>query len=327
LDSTPPSLAVEPISADDPGRISVVARDAVSGVARGEVEVRREGDQTWHALETELTPTGFAAYLDDERFVPGTYQVRARATDRAGNERSTESRTTGELAVLAVPLRIPTALTVGHVKRVRAGRRNRSRRVVVTRPLVRFGKAIPVEGHLTSPGGNPLADSALEIFERVGLPGQQWRRLAILKTDAGGKFRFRALRGPSRTLRFRYPGTPLVQPQTADVDLRVRARSSLRVSRRRVVNGEDVVFSGRVAGRPLPDNGKLLQLQVLSRGGWLTFATPRARPATGRWAYRYRFTATRGRVDYRFRVRLPKEAGYPYAAGRSRPVLVSVRGL
>ena len=88
-----------------------------------------------------------------------------------------------------------------------------------------------------------------------------------------------------------------------------------------MVNGDEVVFHGRVKG------GKLIQLQAYSRGSWLTFATPRASAATGRWKYRYRFTATRGSVRYRFRARLPREAGYPYDAGTSRAVPVRVRGL
>ena len=48
---------------------------------------------------------------------------------------------------------------------------------------------------------------------------------------------------------------------------------------------------------------------------------------TGRWSYRYRFTATRGTVRYRFRARVPREAGFPYTSGASRRVPVTVRGL
>ena len=94
-----------------------------------------------------------------------------------------------------------------------------------------------------------------------------------------------------------------------------------------VVNGEDITLRGRVLGRPLPAVGKLVQLQAFSRGKWLTFATPRANPSSGRWSYDYRFTATRGTVRYRFRARVPRESGFPYASGASRYVHVTVRGL
>jgi hypothetical protein len=128
-------------------------------------------------------------------------------------------------------------------------------------------------------------------------------------------------------LRFRYVGTPLIRARTTDVEIHVRATTSIATSRRSVVNGEEVVLRGRVAGRPLPPVGKLVQLQAFSRGHWLTFATPRANPRTGRWTYRYRFTATRGTVRYRFRARVPKENGFPYSAGTSRFAYVTVRGL
>jgi hypothetical protein len=100
----------------------------------------------------------------------------------------------------------------------------------------------------------------------------------------------------------------------------------MRANRHRVVNGESVRFTGTVPGEPLPAIGKLLQLQVFSRGDWLTFATPRSDPR-GNWRHEYRFTATQGVTRYRFRVRVPREAGYPYAAGTSKSVRVTVAGL
>jgi hypothetical protein len=44
------------------------------------------------------------------------------------------------------------------------------------------------------------------------------------------------------------------------------------------------------------------------------------------WAYRYRFEAITGRVRFRFRARIRKEAAYPFDLGTSRQVRVTVRG-
>ena len=49
--------------------------------------------------------------------------------------------------------------------------------------------------------------------------------------------------------------------------------------------------------------------------------------SAGRWAIRYRFKRTRGVQRFQFRARLPREAGYPFAAGGSRRLAVRVRGL
>ena len=315
---------------DDPTRVRVVSEDVTSGLAEGQIEVRRQGEDVWRPLPTTLDSTGFSAVLDDEALPDGSYDLRARAVDRAGNERSTQSMQDGQPATIALPVRVKTRLAVGKVTRVRArgalgGRRYR--RLLVVRPRAPYGRIIPLTGRLTSPGGNPLASADVEVWERIKLPSMSWRRIATVQTSRRGGFRFRALRGPSRLLRFRYPGTATIRADTTEVDLRVRAVSSMRVSRHAVVNGEEVTFRGRLKGGPFASTGKLVQLQVYSRGGWLTFATPRADNSTGLWSHRYRFAATRGRVRYRFRARVPKEASYPYESGTSPRTQVVVRGL
>jgi hypothetical protein len=130
----------------------------------------------------------------------------------------------------------------------------------------------------------------------------------------------------SRTLRFAYAGSPLILPTQAEVNLRVPAASSLRVSRRRVLNGQAVTFGGRVKSLPTPPGGKLVELQVRLSRRWQTFRTTRTDDA-GRWSIRYRFKRTRGIQHFRFRARLPREAAYPFQAGSSRSLTVRVRGL
>ncbi|HEX2160411.1 MAG TPA: hypothetical protein VHF88_01140, partial [Thermoleophilaceae bacterium] len=89
-----------------------------------------------------------------------------------------------------------------------------------------------------------------------------------------------------------------------------------------VAGGRPVLFHGRV-GRPVPRNGKLVEVQAHFRGRWRTISTVRSRRG-GRWQFRYRFQAATRRATYRLRARAPVEAGYPFAAGASRPVRVTV---
>ena len=159
------------------------------------------------------------------------------------------------------------------------------------------------------------------------LPSAEWRRVAQVRTSKRGRFRFKALRGPSRLLRFRYPGTATIRARARQVDLRVRAVTSLRVTQKRVVNGEEIRFGGRLKGRQTGETGKLIHLQVYTRGRWSTFAAPRANRESGAWRVPYRFTATRGRVRYRFRALVPRETSFPYETGVSRSVQVTVQGL
>ena len=89
-------------------------------------------------------------------------------------------------------------------------------------------------------------------------------------------------------------------------------------------NGKSVHFSGKI-GHPVVDGLKILDLQAFYRNKWRTFATPRT-DKNGRWKYTYRFEATSGLVTYKFRVRVRREASYPYKLGYSKVVKVTVNG-
>ena len=102
--------------------------------------------------------------------------------------------------------------------------------------------------------------------------------------------------GPSRTLRFRWARDR--HGAAGAADMRV-ARAGALLDRGRPPPCAERRARSRSAagcsGGPLPDGGKLVDLQVKLRGRWRTFAAPRADSA-GRWSYAYRFEATRGLV-------------------------------
>jgi len=331
FDDDPPRLAFLPPDPEDPSRIRVSVSDDTSAPARGEIEARREGDDNWRSLESKLEGPSLSALLDDEALPDGLYSLRARVFDLASNERSTTEDANGKPVKIALPVRVRTRLAVGRVKRVRSRRTRRGKRVyrrtLVVRPRSKYGRTVRLSGRLTTPGANPLADRDIEVFEQLALANAPWQPIATVRTSSTGRFVYRALRGASRTLRFRYAGSGKIRGRTSDVRLLVKAVTSIRANRRAVVNGEDVVFRGRLKGGPLPPTSKLLQIQAFSRGRWLTFGTPRADPTSGLWSYRYRFAATRGRVRYRFRARVPREGSYPFETGTSRVTRVTVRGL
>jgi hypothetical protein len=181
-----------------------------------------------------------------------------------------------------------------------------------------------VRGRLESGNGEPLPRCSIGVLTQPR-GGRGFRRVATVSSDRDGRFTYRIPRGGSRTLRFRWDGTGLIKPALTELKVLVPARTSIVPSRRFLRNGQSVVFDGRLVGGPVPDGGKLIDLQAFYRGRWRTFATPRTNGA-GRWRFRYRFEATRGLVRYRFRARIRREAAYPYELGYSRVVAVSVRG-
>jgi hypothetical protein len=331
FDPTPPDVSIRPTDPEDPARLRVAASDDVSGVARGEIEIRRRGARAWRALAVEREPGGFAALVDDEHLADGVYELRARTWDAAGNERSTDRLTTGEPAQLTLPVRVETRLRVGKTRRVRVrsarNGRPRTRTIYVTRPVLPNGRRVRLRGRLTAPGGNALQGVTVEVAARTDLAGAAFQPVATLTTSRTGRFTYLVPVGPSRVLRFHYPGAPKIRPQTRDVEVQVRASSSMHANRRSVVNGEAVTFSGGLRGGGIPADGKLVELQFFDRGKWRTFRTFRAASSNGRWSYTYRFDGTRGTRRYRFRVKIPRESGYPFAPGASSATRVTVRGL
>jgi len=129
----------------------------------------------------------------------------------------------------------------------------------------------------------------------------------------------------NREMLFRYGGSRRIGSATTDFILLVPANTSIRPDRRRLLNGQRVIFTGRVTTRPLPRVGKLVEMQAYFRGRWRTFSTVRA-ASGGSWRFPYRFGGTLGRVTYLFRARLPAEGGYPFIGGNSRIVKVVVIG-
>ncbi len=109
--------------------------------------------------------------------------------------------------------------------------------------------------------------------------------------------------------------------------IRIRASTTLRASRTRLSNGQALELGGRLAGRPVPREGKVVRIKVRAVGSSRWYAAGEVRSdAEGRWRWRHRFTNTLRTTTYVFRVVLPKQRGYPYARGASRVIRVRVGG-
>ena len=305
FDPEPPRLGFQPASLEDPLRVVVDAMDTHSGLARGEIEMRAIGGSTWHGLPTEVGPEALVAHVDDERFRNGAYEFRARAIDHAGNEASTGRRSDGQMATLRLPARIETKLVVGVARRVirrvvvrRNGKRRVIRRAIRTfddSVTARHGRSVRLSGFLSSSDGQPVDGATIEALDS-GPDGP--RTIGLATTDSEGRFSYVAKASQEPRLwcsatEDHDESAPLTMPSP----YRVPARSSMRPSRSRLRNGQQVIFSGRVTTRPVPAHGKLLEMQSHFRGRWRTFSTVRTR-SDGRWRFAYRFGATVGRVTY-----------------------------
>jgi len=339
--SAPETIAIHPPDPADPRRVLVDVADRTSGVAGGIVQIRRSGGGDWTSLPTKLADGRLDAYVTNDALPDGSYEIRALARDVAGNIAVGTRRTDGATATLQFPLRLPTAVTLSRSHRVRVCRtpRHRHRRparrcstrvrsVALSAPVgLGFGERTVIEGSLRSTDGDQPVRGGSVVVSEQPRGSSRVRQIGVVHTDANGRFSYRTPPGPSRGQLFSYMGTDTTRPAQATATLLVSAATTLRVNRAHVLNGESVVFAGRLLGGYVPSAGKLVTLQayVPGRRRWITFAAPRT-GRNGAWLHRYRFEATSGLVRYRFRAVVPREVGYPFEPGHSGMVAVLVRG-
>jgi hypothetical protein len=333
FDPEPPKLGFEALSASDPTRVSVQVTDPISGLGGGEIEISRVGSGVWETLSTSQENSHLITRVDDATLPPGEYEMRATAHDQAGNLASTTQRLDGKPMKVKLPLRVASSVRAGVVGKERVRRTvhhsgkahkvTRTVKVLKPRVTVGFDHKVRLAGVLVDRAGNPIGGAPVQVYSR---PREGDEALVdTLTTGARGHFAYAIDARASQSLRFAYAGTATRLPAEDKVALLVSGRSTLAVNRGRILNGQSVVFSGRVQGRPLPATGKLIELQVRLSDEWSTFRTIRSK-ADGRWRIVYRFERTCGVERFRFRARLPGEAGYALEAGHSPVVAVRVKG-
>ena len=254
--------------------------------------------------------------VDTRKVADGLYPVSMRVTDAAGNEQVVQSSTAIQVAngAAAAPSQPTTAGSSGNARstaRLTASFAANHRATLT----VGFGRNVIVRGRLRTQGGDPISGARLQLFDPANPAGGQAVDAGI-STGADGRFSYPVRAAASRTLTIGYPSDSGELAAVARVKLRVRASATLRVS----LAGIRVRYRGRVLSKPLPRRGKLVEIQGRAPGAtWKTFATRRA-TRDGTFAGTYRLRVHRPGVRLQFRVRIPKETGYPFVAHTGRPV-------
>jgi hypothetical protein len=324
-DPEPPIVAFEQPSQADPTLMAASVSDRVSGLAGGQIEISRQGSGTWHQISTVRDGSRLLARIDDARFPAGNYVLRATAYDHATNHSMSDRKLNGEQMVIALPVRSPTVIRAGIKRRVRRhgkGRRG-SRSTLVRRAHVGLGREVKLAGQVRFHGAAPIPGAEVQILARTSTSPE--RVVAALRADESGRYTFVTHAQSTTVLRALYAGSRTTLPSQAEASVLVPAASTISARPRRVLNGRTVTFGGRVRSRPTPASGKLIEMQVVLSGRWQTFKTVRSRP-DGHWVARYRFRRSCGLLRYRFRARLPEEAGYAFETGYTRALDVQVRG-
>ena len=333
-DLTPPDLARAALTVLPDGRVRMIwsADDVRSGVER--VRLQWLDGWTWRTVTERPASDGTGIVTLDPALIPDPEaRMRVQVGDVAGNMRAMEVAMP-EVARPAPPSQpaAPGATTPPGSPKHMA---DEAREGILTLGLERgsvemiegteyrttsitYGQAIVVTGRLVAKGGGPLAGFAM-------VARQSGRDVGSAVTGPDGSFRLRAVPRQSGPVDVGVPdGSSVVPiPSGPRVGVHVRATVTLMASSHEATaKGAPIVFRGKVAPAPGAAKAVVLEWRDPFRRKWRPVVNARTR-ADGSFTMSWRFQASGLTVP--FRVRAPKEMGWPLGAGMSKNVTVRVR--
>jgi hypothetical protein len=253
--------------------------------------------------------------VDTRKVADGLYPVSLRVTDAAGNEQVVQSSTAIQVVngAASAPLQSPSnAGSSGNPRNARLTAAFAvNHRATLT---VGYGRRVIVRGRLRTQDGDPIAGAHLQVFDPQSTGRSQATRGGVA-TGNDGRFSYAVEASASRTLTIGYGADSGDLIAATRLKLRVRASATLRVT----LTGIQVRYRGRVLSKPLPRRGKLVEIQGRAPGAsWKKFATRRT-TRDGTFSGTYRLRVHRPGVRLQFRIRIPREKGYPFVAHTGSP--------
>ena len=333
-DLTPPDLARAALTVLPDGRVRMIwsADDVRSGVER--VRLQWLDGWTWRTVTERPASDGTGIVTLDPALIPDPEaRMRVQVGDVAGNMRAMEVAMP-EVARPATPSQ-PAAPGATAPPGSPKHMADEAREGILTLGLERgsvemiegteyrttsitYGQAIVVTGRLVAKGGGPLAGFAM-------VARQSGRDVGSAVTGPDGSFRLRAVPRQSGPVDVGVPdGSSVVPiPSGPRVGVHVRATVTLMASSHEATaKGAPIVFRGKVAPAPGAAKAVVLEWRDPFRRKWRPVVNARTR-ADGSFTMSWRFQASGLTVP--FRVRAPKEMGWPLGAGMSKNVTVRVR--
>jgi hypothetical protein len=195
----------------------------------------------------------------------------------------------------------------------------RSHREQVTVP---YNTTAKVTGELADNAGDAISGATICVQMATQGSRRGLQPVGTATTDANGHFVYKVAPGPNRKVLIGY------RHDTFQVARSVRyfahAKPTLKISPGQVETGGEIRIRGELPGARSAGRVVVLQASALHSDRWYTFRRATTNKA-GVFHSRYRFDATTMATTYRIRAVVPRQHGYPWEIGHSRPALVEVR--
>lgn len=184
------------------------------------------------------------------------------------------------------------------------------------RAVVRSDRRAMLTGRLVDDVGQPVVGATICVLSRVERDQAPVTIAATERTEADGRYAIELPSGASRRIFVHHVhGTQVIARHGLAVSSRVRPTLRLRAPRM-ARRGDWLRFRGRLPGPACA--GRLVEIEArLAKRRWQVFRTART-DRRCRFVARYRLRATTQPTRYRFRARVRRQPGYPFAPGTSR---------
>lgn len=188
---------------------------------------------------------------------------------------------------------------------------------------LRSAGAANVAGELTDNAGDAISGATICVQAQIQGSQKGLEPVATTTTDAHGHFVYKVPSGPNRKVLLGY------RHDTFQVARSIRyfahARVALKITPGKLQNGGEIKMRGKLPGPRAAERVVVLQASALHSNHWYTFEKATTNSHRVFHAH-YRFDATPVTTVYRIRAVAPRQRGWPWESGYSKPALVEVRG-
>ncbi len=358
IDATDPIGYVKYPNSAKPTLLEASLSDVPSGVSYAVFSIKRQGGGSWEDLPTGTTAQGGSNVLASARFPDtekdaGTYDVRVRAYDQAGNALATQRYQNGQVATVENPMRSKTEIDVKLFKALRTCTITKKKSGKKTKCIVKkctkkskgtcyrvlrgrvvlvggskavtseFKRGAQAVGVLSDENGKPLANTDVKISTTEKFSGKQ-SLVGETRTDSNGIYSLRVPAGTNRTVRATYEGSETRRPTSTTGELSTRAKMTIKLSKKRARTGQSVTFSGKVTpfDAVIPKGGKIVALQFYAAKKWRPAVGVAHTDANGKFRIKYTFDGAKVKAKIIFRVVAPSEDGWGHAYSVSKPKVI-----
>jgi hypothetical protein len=187
------------------------------------------------------------------------------------------------------------------------------------------GKAVTVEGTLTTSTGAPIAGAVLEVVSLdLGIFDAKPKSIGTVTTTSSGRFSVKVTPDGAHRISVLFKPYPSsIGTAVTSTIVREELTLSLKRSKSRIKTGGSVTLSGGLGGSGSAADGTPVEIDAKIGGSWRAVGVVEAN-SRGAYKWKYRFTRVKQPTQFIFRAIVRKNKTWPWPTEKSKSVKVLV---